>query len=122
MRFSSTLAASLRPSRANALTPSAASPASVGQRTSASTTVESIRAARGRNRFSRLALAINSRVISCTTSAPSRRVSLRTVDSSGTRSVIPIRQKRRRWIESDTSRINVSYPHPERCLTIINRT
>ena len=61
-------------------------------------------------------------MISCTTSAPSRRVSLRKVDSSGTRSVIPIRQNRRKWSESDTSRINVSYPQPERCLTIISRT
>ena len=49
-------------------------------------------------------------------------MSLRTVDSSGTRSVIPIRQNRRRWSESETSRISVSYPQPERCLTIINRT
>ena len=37
------------------------------------------------NRFSRLAFSISTRVISSTTSAPSRRVSLRTVDSSGTR-------------------------------------
>jgi hypothetical protein len=89
---------------------------------SASTTVESIRAARGRNRFSRLACWISSRVISCTTSAPNRRVSLRTVDSSGTASVNPSWQNRRRCNESDTSRINVSYPYPERCLTTINRT
>ena len=89
---------------------------------SASTTVESIRAARGRNRFSRRALPISSRVGWCTTSAPSRRVNFRTVDSSGTRSVSPSRQKRRRWIESETSRINVSYPHPQRCLSTINRT
>ena len=58
------------------------------------------------------ALAISARVISSTTSAPSRRVSLRTVDSSGTRSVIAIRQNRRRWIESDTSGTSVSIPPP----------
>ncbi len=89
---------------------------------SASTTVESIRAALGRNRFSRRAFWISSRVISCTTSDPSRRVSLRTDDSSGTRSFIPIRQNRRRCSESDTSRINVSYPQPDRCLITISRT
>jgi len=63
---------------------------------SASITVESIRTARGRNRFSRVAFTINARVSSDTVSAPIRRVSLRTVDSSGTRSLSEIRQKRRR--------------------------
>jgi hypothetical protein len=63
---------------------------------SASITVESIRTARGRNRFSRVALTINARVSSATASAPIRRVNLRTVDSSGTRSVSEIRQNRRR--------------------------
>jgi len=110
VRFSFTFTASFRPSRASALTPSAARPASVGQRTSASTTVESILAARGRNRFSRLAFWISSRVSSCTTSAPNRRVSLRTVDSSGTRSLSPSRQNLRRCSESDTFPTNVSYP------------
>jgi hypothetical protein len=63
---------------------------------SASTTVESILTARGLNRFSRVALTINARVSSLTVSAPKRRVSLRSVDSSGTRSVNEIRQKRRK--------------------------
>ena len=63
---------------------------------SASITVESIRTARGRNRFSRVALTINARVSSATVSAPILLVSLRTVDSSGTRSVSEIRQNRRR--------------------------
>jgi len=89
---------------------------------SASITVESIRTARGRNRFSLVAFAINARVSSDTVSAPIRRVSLRTVDSSGTRSESEIRQKRRRWIESDTSATNVRYPHRYRCLSAINRT
>ncbi len=62
----------------------------------ASTTVESILTARGRNRFSRVALTINARVNSLTVSAPIRLVSLRTVDSSGTRSLKLIRQNRRR--------------------------
>ena len=43
-----------------------------------------------------IALAINARVISFTTSGPSRRVSLRTVDSSGTRTSSASRQKRRK--------------------------
>ena len=51
-----TSAASLLPSRASARTPCAASPASVGYFTSASITVESIRTARARKRFSRVAL------------------------------------------------------------------
>jgi hypothetical protein len=63
---------------------------------SASITVESIRTARGRNRFSRVALTINARVSSATVSGPILLVSLRTVDSSGTRSVSEIRQNRRR--------------------------
>jgi hypothetical protein len=88
--------ASRRPSLASARTPCEASPASVGCFTSASTTVESIRTARGRKRFSRVALPINARVSSDTVSGPSRRVSLRIVDSSGTRSDSEIRQKRRR--------------------------
>ena len=88
--------ASLRPSRANTRTPLEASPASVGYFTSASITVESILTARGRNRFSRVAFTISARVISATVSGPIRRVSLRTVDSSGTRSDSEIRQNRRR--------------------------
>jgi hypothetical protein len=52
---------------------------------SACTTVESILAARARKRVSRCALAITTLVISATTSAPSRRASFLTVDSSGTR-------------------------------------
>ena len=52
---------------------------------SASTTVESTRTARPRKRVSRLAFSTTSRVISSTASGPSRRASLRTVDSSGTR-------------------------------------
>ena len=56
--FSPISFASLRPSRANTLTPADASPASVGYFTSASTTVESILTARGRNRFSLVALTI----------------------------------------------------------------
>lgn len=52
---------------------------------SASTTVESILAARARKRVSRCVLEITTRVISCTTSAPSLRASFLTVDSSGTR-------------------------------------
>ena len=71
-------------------------PASVGYLTSASTTVESIRTARGRKRFSRVALAISVRVISDTVSGPILRASLRTVDSSGTRSTSEIRQNRRK--------------------------
>ena len=63
---------------------------------SASITVESILTARGRNRFERVAATINTRVISFTVSAPTRRVSFRTVDSSGTRSDKLIRQNRRR--------------------------
>jgi hypothetical protein len=94
--FSPISLASLRPSRASVLTPAEANPASVGYLTSASVTVESIRTARGRNRFSRVAFTINARVISATVSAPIRRVSLRTVDSFGTRSVNEMRQNRRR--------------------------
>jgi hypothetical protein len=52
---------------------------------SASTTVESILAARPMNRASRWAFSITILVIFATTSAPSRRASLRIVDSSGTR-------------------------------------
>src|SRR5512132_1308548 len=114
--------ASLRPSRASARAPCQASTASVGYRISASTTVESIRTARTANRVSRWALPITTRVSSATTSAPSRRTSLRTVDSSATRSVNASRQNRRRCSESDTSRTNVSYPQPVRCLTTISRT
>jgi hypothetical protein len=95
-RFSPTSLASLRPSLASALTPCPARPASVGCLMSASITVESIRTARGRNRFSLVALTISARVSSATVSAPIRRVSLRTVDSSGTRSVSEIRQNLRR--------------------------
>ena len=109
--FSPISFASLRPSRANTLTPADASPASVGYFTSASTTVESILTARGRNRFSLVALTIIARVSSATVSGPILRVSLRTVDSSGTRSIRLIRQNRRRWIESDTSATSVRYPH-----------
>jgi hypothetical protein len=69
-----------------------------------------------------VALVITTRVISSITSGPSRRTSLRIVDSSGTRSVSAIRQNRRKCSESDTSRTSVSYPHPERCLITINRT
>ena len=94
--FSAISFASLRPSRASTRTPLEASPASVGYLTSASITVESIRTARGRNRFSRVALTINARVNSETVSAPIRRVNFRTVDSSGTRSDRLIRQNRRR--------------------------
>ena len=86
----------MRPSRASARTPADARPASVGYLMSASITVESILTARGRNRFSRVAFTISARVSSLTVSAPSRRVSLRTVDSSGTRSDSEIRQNRRR--------------------------
>ena len=107
---SPTSAASLRPSLASVHTPADASPASVGYLMSASITVESILTARGRNRFSLVARSINARVSSATVSAPSRLVSLRTVDSSGTRSVSEIRQNRRRWIESETSATNVRYP------------
>ena len=89
---------------------------------SASTTVESILAARSVNLVSRWAFSITILVISCTTLAPSLRASFLTVDSSGTRRSIAIRQKRRRCSESDTSRTSVSYPHPVRCLTTINRT
>ncbi len=64
--------------------------------TSASTTVESIRTARGRKRFSRIVLAISVRVSSETVSGPILRASLRTVDSSGTRSHKEIRQNRRK--------------------------
>ena len=58
----------------------------------------------------------HNRVSSSTTSPPSRRVSLRTVDSCGTRSPSAIRQNRRRCSESETSRTSVSYPQPVRCL------
>ena len=75
---------------------------------SASTTVESIRAARARKRVSRWALAITILVISSTTSGPSRRASFLTVDSSGTRWSIATRQNRRRCSESETSRTSVS--------------
>jgi hypothetical protein len=78
---------------------------------SASTTVESIRTARGRKRFSRVAVQISARVSSDTVSGPSRPVSFLTVDSSGTRSHSEIRQNRRRWIESETSATSVRYPH-----------
>ena len=77
---------------------------------SASITVESTLTARGRKRFSRVAFSISARVSSDTVSAPSRRVSLRIVDSSGTRSDSEIRQNRRRWIESETSATSVRYP------------
>ncbi len=60
-----------------------------------STTVESIRTARPTKRRSRVALfRSTARVISSTTSGPRRRVSLRTVDSSGTRALSAMRQKR----------------------------
>ncbi len=96
-RFCSpTSAASFLPSRASARTPAPANPASVGYFTSASITVESIRTARTRNRLDLVAVTINARVSSLTVSAPIRRVSLRTVDSSGTRSESEIRAKRRR--------------------------
>ena len=86
-------------------------PESVGYFTSASITVESILTARARNRFSRVAFTIRTRVSSFTVSGPIRRVSFLTVDSSGTRSDNAIRQNRRRWIESDTSLTSVLYPH-----------
>jgi hypothetical protein len=89
---------------------------------SASMTVESTRTARARKRCSRVALTISARVSSLTVSAPIRRVSSRIVDSSGTRSPSEIRQKRRRWIESETSAISVRYPHRQRCLSTINLT
>jgi hypothetical protein len=63
---------------------------------SASTTVESIRTARGRKRRSRVAVKINIRVMFDTVSGPIRRVSFLTVDSSGTRSASEIRQNRRK--------------------------
>jgi hypothetical protein len=94
--FSPISFASFKPSRASTLTPLDANPASVGYFTSASTTVEAIVTARGRNRFSRVAFTINARVSSTTVSAPIRRVNFRTVDSSGTRSDSEIRQNRRR--------------------------
>jgi hypothetical protein len=76
---------------------------------SASTTVESIRAARTTKRRSPVvAFAITARVIASMTSGPSRLTSFRTVDSSGTRSANAIRQNRRRCNESETSRTNVS--------------
>jgi hypothetical protein len=64
--------------------------------TSASITVESILTARGRNRFLRVTVAISVRVSSLTVAGPIRRVSLRTVDSSGTRSASEIRQNLRK--------------------------
>jgi hypothetical protein len=88
--------ASLRPSRTSARTPCDASPESVGYFTSASTTVESIRTARGRKRRSRAAVKINIRVTFDTVSGPIRRVSFLTVDSSGTRSTSEIQQNRRK--------------------------
>lgn len=75
---------------------------------SASITVESTPTARPMNRVSRVALAITNLVISFTVSGPSRRVNFLTVDSSGTRRSIAIRQKRRRCNESDTSPTSVS--------------
>jgi hypothetical protein len=74
---------------------------------SASTTVASIRTARATKRVSRWALPITTLVSSATTSGPSRRTNLRTVDSSGTRWVNSSRQNRRRCSESDTSRTSV---------------
>jgi hypothetical protein len=100
--------ASFAPSRASARVPCSASTASDGYLMSASMTVESTLTARPTNRVSRWALAITNRVISLTVSAPSRRVSLRTVDSSGTRRSMPIRQNLRRCNESETSRTSVS--------------
>jgi hypothetical protein len=101
-------APSLRPSRASARAPWSASSASVGYLMSASTTVESILAARAPKRRSRRAFSISPRVNSETTSGRNLRVNLRTVDSSGTRPDSGIRQKRRRCNESDTSRTSVS--------------
>ncbi len=75
---------------------------------SASTTVESIRAARGLKRVSRLAFSITILVISSTTPGPSRRASFLTVDSSGTRWSIATWQNRRRCSESETSLTSVS--------------
>lgn len=75
---------------------------------SASITVESTLTARPTNLVSRWALAITARVICSIVSAPNLRVSLRTVDSWGTRSSSAIKQKRRRCSESDTSRTSVS--------------
>jgi len=76
--------------------PCAAKPASVGYLMSASMTVESIRTARALKRCARTAEAISTRMISLTVCSPTRRVSLRTVDSSHTTSLSAIRQKRRR--------------------------
>ncbi len=73
---------------------------------SASITVESTRSARPANLVSRLA--ITARVICSIVSAPNLRVSLRTVDSCGTRSSSAIKQKRRRCSESETSPTSVS--------------
>lgn len=105
----------MRASLANARARWDASPESVGylmSASTASTTVESIRTARGRKRRSRVAFAINVRVSSATVSGPIRRASFLTVDSSGTRSASEIRQNRRSAIESDTSATSVRYPHP----------
>jgi hypothetical protein len=66
-------------------------------------------------------VSISARVSSLTVSAPIRRVSLRTVDSSGTRADNAIRQNRRKWIESDTSATNVRYPHRYRAFNTISR-
>jgi len=66
-----------------------------GHFTSPSITVESIRTARARNRFDRVASTIKQRVSSFTVAEPIRRVSSRTVDWSGTRSDKAIRQNRR---------------------------
>jgi hypothetical protein len=74
---------------------------------SASITVASIHTARATKRVARRASPITTRVSWLTTSGPSRRTSLRTVDSSGTRWVNASRQNRRRCSESDTSRTSV---------------
>ena len=89
---------------------------------SASITVESTRTARPMNLLSRWALAITSRVISSTVSCPSRLVSLRIVDSSGTRMSRaikkPAQMQRVRTPPAPASRS----PSRLRCLTTINRT
>src|SRR3954469_956797 len=93
---------------------------------SASTTVESIRAARTTKRRAPapglVASAAKPEQIASITSAPRRRTSLRIVDSSGTRSHSPKRQNRRECSESETSRTAVAYPQPDRALTTISRT
>jgi hypothetical protein len=83
-------------------------PESVGERISASTTVVSTRRRRERSTARSTASESSSSLSSSSSPGPSRFVSLISVEGSGTRPSIPIRQNRRHVNESETSLHSVS--------------